>query len=59
MPITARMACGCSVAVDDSGDARPFCAQHAEARVQSVNTAPPRIRAVNCTATGPYVVKGS
>ena len=58
MAITARMACGCAVPVEDSGDVRPFCAVHAETRVQSVNTAPPKIRAVNCTATGPYVVKG-
>lgn len=58
MAISARMACGCLVSVDDVTLARPYCATHAEGRVQSVNTAPPRIRAVNCTATGPYVVKG-
>lgn len=58
MAITARLACGCAVAVDESTGAAPYCATHAETRVQSVNTAPPRIRAVNCTATGPYVVKG-
>ena len=34
------------------------CAVCGERRVQSVTAPPPRIRAVDCEASGPHVVKG-
>ena len=52
--ITVSMACGCSFQVD--GKSAPMCVTHNETRVQSVKAPPPRIVAVNCTATGPHVV---
>ena len=52
--ITVSMACGCSFQVD--GKSAPICPTHQETRVQSVKAPPPRIVAVNCTATGPHVV---
>ena len=71
MALTVRMACGC--VVDDWVDKAwkdvdgkpkmvdndpPMCKPHNERRVQQVNSAVPRILAVDCKAEGPYVKRG-
>jgi hypothetical protein len=55
--MTVRMACGCAVAYDPAGES-PRCETHAVTRVSRVLAPePPRIRSVDCDATGPYVTK--
>jgi hypothetical protein len=57
MAVTVRMACGCAVAYDPAGES-PRCETHAVTRVSRVLAPePPRIRSVDCDATGPYVTK--
>jgi hypothetical protein len=56
--IVVVMACGCSSRpLGSGGGETPYCQTHDEHRVQSVKAPPPRIRAVNCEASGPHVVK--
>jgi hypothetical protein len=57
--ITVRLVCGCVVETTGSAEAAPICAGHGERRVRSVIAPPPRIRAVECEASGPLVQKGA
>ena len=57
MAVTVRMACGCALEWTD-GDDLPLCKSHNERRVQQVNSAVPRILAVDCKAEGPLVKRG-
>lgn len=52
--IHVTMACGCRLDLGRS-DGAPHCVDHNEYRVQAVHAPPPRIRAVNCAASGPHV----
>jgi hypothetical protein len=52
--IRVTLACGCRVRLGGA-DGAPYCEQHDEHRVQSVSAPAPRITAVNCAASGPYV----
>jgi hypothetical protein len=57
MEVTVRMACGDVVRWEASGDA-PICVEHNERRViRLLNPQPPRITAVDCDASGPFVSK--
>lgn len=55
--ISVTLACGCRLTLG-SAEAAPYCETHEEYRVQAVRVPPPRITAIDCAATGPYVVKG-
>jgi len=67
MALSIRMACGCLVTdwVDKIKNADgkmvdadpPKCLEHNERRVRQVNSAVPQIIAIDCQATGPYVVQ--
>ena len=54
--VRVRFVCGCIVRLG-SDDTIPQCAEHAERRVSHVAAPPPRIRAVDCDATGPWVTR--
>lgn len=57
--MTVRMACDCLVRWD-AAKAEPICEVHQERRIRRLlNPPPPRIRAVGCEASGPYVSKES
>ena len=56
--ITVTLVCGCQIVMSDAGVDTPQCETHGERRVLSVQAPPPRFKAVDCEATGPYVTKG-
>jgi hypothetical protein len=57
MALTIRMACDCLVSWEAADDA-PICETHQERRVIRVMAPPPpRIVAVDCDASGPFVSK--